>query len=188
MQSKQNFCNLQSFSMKDLDNQKIAIFGGSFNPPHKGHLLLSKKALELGMDKILWLPAKQNPLKDKYIYSSEERIDLCCTLTKDDPDIWVSDLEIEINSQNSYETLEYLTSHFKNTHFIWIMGIDCLKQFHLWENYDKFPEIVDMVIFNRKDAEDLFETSKAGKILKGKVRFIPEILSELSSTKIRQKL
>lgn len=188
MQSKQNFCNLQSFSSKDLQNKKIGIFGGSFNPPHQGHLLISKKALELGLDKILWLPAQHNPLKDKYIYSLEERTDLCLELTKDEPDIWISDLETEIASRYTYETLEYLTSHFKNTQFTWIMGIDCLKQFHLWENYDKFHEIVDMIIFNRKDSENLLETSIAGKTLQGKVKFVPELLSDLSSTKIRQKL
>lgn len=186
MQFRQNFCNLQSFSKKDLDNKKIGIFGGSFNPPHIGHLAIAKKALNLGLEKILFLPAKQNPYKEKYIYSLDKRIDLCSDLTKDEENIWISDLEVEINSANTYETLEYLTKNFKNTHFTWLMGIDCLKQFHLWENYDKFTEIVDIMIFNRAGSEDLLNNSIAGKLLKDKVIFVPELLSELSSTEIRK--
>lgn len=188
MQSTQNFYNLQSFSKKKLDNKKIGILGGSFNPPHEGHLAISKFALELGLDNILWLVAEQNPLKEKYAYSMDERLNLCCKLTQNEPRIWISNLEIEINSKYTYQTLQYLTSHFKNTKFTWLMGIDCLKQFHLWENYDKFPELVDMIIFNRKGSENILETSIAAQKLKGKFRFIEEILSDLSSTEIRQKI
>ena len=188
MQFRQNFCNLQSFSSKKLDEMRIGILGGSFNPPHEGHVLLSKKALDMGLDKILWLPAKQNPLKEAYIYSIDERIDLCCKITKDEPNIWISDLELEIDSRNSYETLEYLTSNFLKTHFTWLMGIDCLKQFHLWENYDKFLEIVDMIIFNRKGSEDLLHNTIGGKAVQSRVKFVEETLSNLSSTEIRQNL
>lgn len=188
MQFRQNFCNLQSFSNMKLDEMHIGILGGSFNPPHNGHVAISRKALEMGLDKILWLPAKQNPLKKEYIYSIDERIDLCKEIIKDEPNILVSSLEIEIESQNSYETLEYLTSHFPKTHFTWLMGIDCLKQFHLWENYDRFPELVEMIIFNRKDSEDLLHNSVGGKAIESKAKLVEEILSDLSSTEIRQNL
>ncbi len=200
MQFSQNFHNLQSFSNLDLTNKKIGILGGSFNPPHEGHLAISEKALEIGLDHILWLVVPQNNLKPAYELSLDERIKLCCKLTKNEPRIFISNLELEIQSSNSFDTLKYLTEHFPKTKFIWLMGVDCLKEFHLWENYDRLPELVDMIIFNRRSYTDLLENSIAGKMLKEKYNgvipaqagihslvFVPEILSELSSTEIRKK-
>jgi nicotinate-nucleotide adenylyltransferase len=158
---------LQSFSRLDLSYKKIGILGGSFNPPHEGHLAISRKALEMKLDHILWLIVPQNNLKPAYELSLEKRIKLCCELTKDDSRILVSNLELDIGSSNSFDTLKYLTSHFPNIKFIWLMGVDCLKEFHLWENYDRLPGLVDMIIFNRQPYADL-------------------LLSELSSTKIRK--
>jgi len=192
MQSRQNFYNLQSFSKLDLNNKKIGILGGSFNPPHEGHLKISKEALKIGMDCVLWLVAKQNPLKAKYLFSMEERVSQACSITYKIPHILVSNLELEIDSHNSYETICYLTEKFKNTSFYWLMGIDCLKEFHLWENYDIFCEKVNMIIFNRDSEEELFNTTKAGLLLKNKyennILFIKENLSNLSSTELRKKL
>lgn len=191
MQFSQNFHNLQSLSKLDLSHKKIGILGGSFNPPHKGHLAISQKALEMGLDYVLCLIVPQNNLKPKYELSLDKRINLCCELTKDAPRILISSLELDIGSSNSFSTLKYLTENFPNTKFIWLMGVDCLKEFHLWENYDRLPELVDMIIFNRESYTDLLENSIAGKMLKekygNKLVFVPEILSGLSSTEIRTK-
>jgi nicotinate-nucleotide adenylyltransferase len=103
----------------------------------------------------------------------------------------VSNLEESIGYGNSYDTLKYLISHLPKTHFTWIMGIDCLKDFHLWENYDTLPKLVDMMIFNRQGSEDLLNSTIAGKLLMekymDKVTFIQEKLSNLSSTEIRSE-
>ena len=187
MQFSQNFHNLQSLSKLDLSHKKIGILGGSFNPPHEGHLAISKKALEMGLDYVLWLVVPQNNLKPAYTLSLDERIEYCCKLTKNVDKILVSNLEKDINSFDSYTTLKYLTTHFPKTKFIWLMGVDCLKEFHLWENYDRLPELVEMIIFNRESYTELLENSIAGKMLKNKVSFVPDILSKLSSTDIRKK-
>jgi nicotinate-nucleotide adenylyltransferase len=192
MQSRQNFCNLQSFSKKDIKDKKIGILGGSFNPPHIGHLNISSKAIEMEMDMILWLPALQNPYKEPYKHSVDERIDLCSELTTNTDRILVSDLEVEIGSKNTYETLSFLTSKYPSTNFTWIMGVDCLKHFHLWENYDRMGELVSFMIFNRKNYEDQLKTSVAGQMIlnnyQNKLTFIPDILSTESSTEIRERL
>ena len=199
MQNTSKIYNLQSFATLLLSSKmygkKVGILGGSFNPPHAGHLAISNKALELGLDYILWLVAPRNPLKPPYESTIEQRLELASQLVSNNPQIMVSSLEEEIKTTNTYDTLIYLTSHFPKADFIWIMGVDCLKEFHLWENYDKFSKIVDIMIFNRKGYEDLLIDSIAGKVLQAKpckkyesgVIFIGEKLSDLSSTEIRGK-
>ena len=169
MKNTPNLYNLQALKQMQLDGKKIGLLGGSFNPPHAGHLAISQRALELGLDYVLWLVVPQNPLKPPYESSLEKRAELASILASKEPHIVISTLEEEIKTTNSYDTIRYLTSHFPKTYFIWIMGVDCLKEFHLWENYDKFPELVDIMIFNRKGYEDLLNNSIAGKIL------IPEL-------------
>ncbi len=191
MQISQNFYNLQSFSKLDLASKRVGIVGGSFNPPHKGHIAISLKALELGLDYVLWLVVPQNPLKPPYELSLDERTRLCCEITRDEPRIFISNLELDIESTNSFTTLEYLTAHFPKTKFTCLMGVDCLKEFHLWENYDKIPELADLIIFNRHGYTELLKESISGKKLytlhSDKIKFIQEELSSLSSTEIREK-
>lgn len=192
MQFSQNFVNLQSLSQIDLKDKKIGILGGSFNPPHNGHLTISKKALEIGIDIVLWLPTSQNPLKKTYKHSVEERIELCLEISKGQKNILISDLEIEIGSKNTYETLSFMTSKYPSANFTWIMGIDCLKDFHLWENYDRIGKLVEFMIFNREGSENQLANSIAGKMIQtnyhDRLTFIPDILSTQSSTEIRESL
>ena len=195
MQNTPKIYNLQAFSTLPLAEKKVGILGGSFNPPHEGHLAICHKALELGLDYILLLVVPQNSLKPAYALTLEQRAELASELVASEPRIIVSCLEEEIATTNTYDSLQYLTSHFPDTNFIWIMGVDCLKEFHLWDNYDKFPNLVDIMIFNREGYEALLQDSVAGKILAAKpckkyesgVIFIEEKLSDLSSTEIRAK-
>ena len=194
MQNTSKIYNLQAFAALNLSGKKVGILGGSFNPPHTGHLAICKKVLELGLDYILLLVVPQNPLKPPYELDLQTRAKLAATLAMQTPRIIVSCLEEEIKTTNTYDSLLYLTSHFPKTNFVWIMGVDCLKEFHLWENYDKFSDIVDIMIFNRNGYEALLTNSIAGKVLQAKpckkyqsgVIFIEEKLSDLSSTEIRK--
>ena len=191
MQFSQKIYDLQSFSKLNLTNPKIGILGGSFNPPHVGHLAISLKALEIGLDYVMWLVVPQNGFKPPYKFTLGERTDLCAEISQEEDRIIIANWEMDIKTTNSYDTLEYITSHFPNIRFTWLMGVDCLKEFHLWENYDKIPQLVDIIIFNRKGYTDLLQGSIAGKELQnlynGKINFIPDILSDLSSTEIRNK-
>ena len=193
MQNTSKIYNLQAFATLPLAGKKIGVLGGSFNPPHAGHLAICKKALGLGLDYVLWLVVPQNPLKPPYELPLQKRVELAANLASIEPHIIVSSLEEETKTTNTYDTLRYLTSHFPKTDFVWIMGVDCLKEFHLWENYDKFSGLVDIMIFNRKGYEDLLTNSIAGKVLSAKpckkyesgIVFVEEKLSDLSSTEIR---
>ena len=197
MQDILNTYDLQALTQVQLAGQlngkKIGLLGGSFNPPHSGHLAISQRALKLGLDYVFWLVVPQNPLKPPYELSLEKRVALASTLVSRATGIIVCSIEAEIQTTNTYDTLKYLTLNFPTVHFVWIMGVDCLKEFHLWENYDQFSALVDIIIFNRKGYEDLLNNSVAGRMLKSckkyksSVTFIEEKLSDLSSTDIRKK-
>jgi len=195
MKDSHKIYNLQEFANLPLIGKKVGILGGSFNPAHAGHLAISKKALELGLDYILWLVVPQNSLKPAYELSLQKRTQLASEVVRGENNIIVSHLEEEIKTTNTYDTLAYLVSYFPNTKFVWIMGVDCLAEFHLWENYDKFQNIVDIMIFNRPGYEALLTNSIAGRSLQAKpcekyqsgVVFIEEKLSDLSSTAIRKQ-
>lgn len=194
MKNIQNIYSLQEIKNLNLERKKIGLLGGSFNPPHNGHLLISQKALSMGIDLVIWLVVPQNPLKPKYGLSLNERVSLASKLVSSHENIIISDLEKDIASYNSFDTITFLTSEFQNTDFIWLMGVDCLESFHLWENYERFPEMVDIIIFNRKGFENLIYDSIAAKVLQPKtcdiyksgVIFVSEKLSDLSSTQIRE--
>ena len=69
--------------MDELKNSRIGILGGSFDPAHKGHLIISKVALKkLNLKKIYWIVTKKNPLKNKTYFSLKERITYAKKITK----------------------------------------------------------------------------------------------------------
>ncbi|MEY3196936.1 MAG: nicotinate (nicotinamide) nucleotide adenylyltransferase, partial [Pseudomonadota bacterium] len=116
--------DLESFAKLSLENKTIGVLGGSFNPPHEGHLLIAKRALEEGLDYVILMIAEQNPLKPQYKNGFNDRTNKTRELSKKEDRIIVSTLESDLKSPNTYYTLEYLAKHFFKNNFTWIMGVD----------------------------------------------------------------
>jgi nicotinate-nucleotide adenylyltransferase len=116
---------------------RVGLLGGSFNPPHHGHLHISRVALEtLKLDAVWWLVTPQNPLKESAdLMPYEERTALCRELAAEDPHIVVTDIEREIGTNLSWETVRALTDHFRRTDFVWITGMDIALTIHHWHNW-----------------------------------------------------
>jgi nicotinate-nucleotide adenylyltransferase len=177
-----------------LNYKRVGLLGGSFNSAHVGHLEMSKYALrELKLDYVIWLVASQNPLKAPYKMSLEERATYAKQVATD-PRIIVPSLEEDIKSPYTYDTLLYLRKTFPTTHFTWLMGADCLEQFHLWEHFDEFTKIVDVAIFNRKGADNYINSTIGGRALQKeslknnqfRVILCNNDLVDISSTEIRK--
>ena len=127
----------------------IGLLGGSFDPPHKGHLYISLEAKKiLKLDEIWWLVTPQNPLKINQPASYSERVKNCKILTKNKP-IKIKEIEKKINSQFSYQTIKYLNNHYKNINFFWLMGADNLINFHQWQNAYRIFNEIPIVVFRR---------------------------------------
>tara|TARA_Y100001970_G_scaffold7910_1_gene9057 strand:- start:1375 stop:1956 length:582 start_codon:yes stop_codon:yes gene_type:complete len=129
--------------------KNIGLLGGSFDPPHKGHLYISIEAKKLlKLDEIWWLVTPQNPLKIHQPASYLERVKNCKILTKNKP-IKIKEIEKKINSQFSYQTIKYLNKHYKNINFFWLMGADNLINFHKWQNAHRIFNEIPIVVFRR---------------------------------------
>ena len=129
--------------------KNIGLLGGSFDPPHKGHLYISLEAKKiLKLDEIWWLVTPQNPLKIKQPASYSERVKNCEILTKNKP-IKIKEIEKKINSQFSYQTIKYLNNHYKYIKFFWLMGADNLINFHQWQNAHRIFNEIPIVVFRR---------------------------------------
>ena len=129
--------------------KNIGLLGGSFDPPHKGHLYISLEAKKLlKLDEIWWLVTPQNPLKINQPASYLERVKNCKIMTKNKP-IKIKEIEKKINSQFSYQTIKYLNNHYKYIKFVWLMGADNLINFHQWQNAHRIFNEIPIVVFRR---------------------------------------
>ena len=129
--------------------KNIGLLGGSFDPPHKGHLYIPLEAKKiLKLDDIWWLVTPQNPLKVNRPASYSERIKNCKLIIKNQP-IKIKEIEKKIKSKFSYQTIKYLNKHYKNINFFWLMGADNLINFHKWQNADKIFSEIPIVVFRR---------------------------------------
>lgn len=130
---------------------KIAIFGGSFDPPHIGHEAIVNVALkELDIDKLVIVPTFLNPFKKHSFLNAYDRLFLVQKLFKNNSIIDVSDYEIKQNkSVYSIQTVKYLKQLYKATQIYFIIGADNLEKLHLWHQFDELNSLVTFVVANR---------------------------------------
>ena len=121
--------------------EKIGILGGSFDPPHKGHLFISKQSLKfLKLKKVIWAITKQNPLKQNTHFSLDFRKKLCRKIIKNNKKIQLKHYENKIKSKTSIAVLKYLSKE-KKINYSFIIGSDNLINFHKWKDYKKILKI-----------------------------------------------
>ena len=170
--------------IKKGDCIKIGILGGTFDPPHKGHLYISKIALKkLRLKKILWVITKKNPLKNKPYLKLKERIKLSKEITRKNKKISIKYFDGKIKSTTTFNLLNYIKKKTKADLFF-LMGADNLKKFHKWNNWKHIPKLAKIVVFPRKDHS---RNSIAANYLNNKdLIYINSKLINISSSLIRK--
>jgi nicotinate-nucleotide adenylyltransferase len=140
---------------------RVGILAGSFNPPHQGHLHLSRIGLRmLELDAIWWMVTPQNPLKDPAATPPfEERFARCAQMAAHDPRIIVTDIEREIGTTLSRETMEHIRTHFPLTDFVWLTGMDIAFTLHRWYRWQELLQLVAMAHVARPPAWGLATAS-----------------------------
>lgn len=126
------------------------MLGGSFNPAHDGHLHVSREALKhIDLDYIWWVVSPQNPLKSSdNMANIRDRLQYAKTVACD-PRIRVSDIEVQLDTRFTIDTMQKIKTSFPEKKFVWIMGADNLIQFPKWANWQKLFTTVPIAIFDR---------------------------------------
>lgn len=137
--------------------KRVGLLGGSFNPPHQGHVYISEKSIDLlGLDEVWWLVAKQNPLKEKTnMQSFDVRYSSSIAIAKNNPKIIVSDFESTQESYYIFDILIKITKQNPNKKFVWLMGADNLAQFKKWYRWQDILNNIPIAVLNRKIDEDI---------------------------------
>lgn len=128
---------------------KIGLFGGSFDPPHEGHLHVAEAAKRrLGLDRIWWLVSPQNPLKPRQAGDMERRVAAVERLANR-PGMVVTDLESRLGCNRTIDLVETLQRRYPGVHFVWLMGADNLRSFHRWGQWRKIFDSIPVAVISR---------------------------------------
>jgi nicotinate-nucleotide adenylyltransferase len=167
--------------------KRIGIFGGSFDPPHLGHLEISKQAIKkLFLDQVYWCITKKNPFKNKAFFSLPERIKKSKYATNKIKKIKIKFFEDKIKSVNTVDLIKHLKKKNKKGTFFLIVGSDNLIKFHKWKNWKLLLKLTEIVVFSRKDYDKKAKKSVMMKQVK-KITFINNKPIDISSSQIRRK-
>jgi len=144
---------------------RIGLLGGSFNPAHDGHLYISQAALRrLGLDRVWWLVSPGNPLKKKSgMASLQARLSHAHLIARDSSRIDVSDLEREIQTVYTIDTVGYLTRVLPHVKFVWLMGADNLTQIPEWRRWPLLFRVLPIAVFDRSTYAREALLSEAGR-------------------------
>ena len=157
----------------------IAIFGGSFDPPHIGHQQIVEKAIEmLDIDRLIIVPAYLNPFKTSSLADAPMRLDWCHRLFDDIRNVIVDDYEIK---EGKSTVTSQSVKHFKQKYHVkyLIIGADNLSTLTQWHAYEWLNETVTWVIVTREDHQLVTDALRKWKIL--------SIKYPISSTQIREE-
>ena len=165
--------------------KRIAVYGGSFNPIHIGHLALANYLCEWGeVDEVWFLISPQNPLKIiRDLLPEELRLDLVRAAIADYPRFKASDFEFHLPKPSfTYRTLEALKRKYPDFEFILLMGADNWLIINQWRNYEAIIAENRILIYPR------LGYSISESALPSTVRLINAPVFEFSSSAIRQAL
>ena len=174
-------------------NNIIAVFGGSFNPPHYAHFLFAEEIINEINDikKVLFLPVSSKYEKQNLL-SNEHRYNMLKLVCDEDDRFDVSNLEhIQERQLNTYETLELLQEKYPGYELIFIIGTDNLKELYWWGNIDLLLAKYKILVIERGEDkfEDIIETQDFLKKYRNSfIRYNQNVRTNLSSTYIRNEI
>jgi nicotinate-nucleotide adenylyltransferase len=151
---------------------RIGLLGGSFNPPHEGHVHISKAALKkLRLDYVWWLVSQQNPLKpSRGMASFSKRLEGAARLAALHARIIVTDVEAKLGTRFTIDTLRALKLRFPQLRFVWLMGSDNLVQIPRWRSWQAIFCEVPVAVVARPGSTVSARHSKAATRFKAALK------------------
>ena len=152
---------------------RVGIMGGTFNPPHAGHVLISHTALtRLRLHQLWWVVTPGNPLKETGgLPPLAERIEACRAMTPD-PRIRITGFEEQLGTPFTAATLGFLTLRYPRVRFVWVMGADNLASFHRWQQWREIMRMVPIAVVDRPGWRHRALASKAAYAFRS--GYVPE--------------
>lgn len=163
---------------------RIGIFGGTFDPPHTGHLLVASDAFEaLHLDRLLFVPAAAQPLKSAIAASPADRLAMVELLVGDDPRFAVDPLEIDRGGLSfTVDTLRALHERWKADGalaLILLLGTDAAATLPQWREPDAVTSLADVVVLRRAGGPEA--PASVGRVIETR-------RVDVSSTEIRARV
>ena len=142
----------------------IGLLGGSFDPPHAGHVHITREALKLfGLDAVWWLVSPGNPLKAHGPAPLARRMEAARAIMRH-PRVHISDAEAQIGARYTADTLAALRAARPDVQFVWLMGADNMVQFDQWQDWRDIMESVPIGILARPGARLAARASVAARV------------------------
>lgn len=165
--------------------KKIGLLGGTFDPPHVGHLIMAEEARLKGqLDEIWWMPNRIPPHKKISSGTSEQhRMELVKRMVELHHSYKLTSLEMDRTGLSyTVDTIRELLNEKPNDHFSFIMGGDSLKHFHRWHKSKELQKLIRFIVIHRPGFS-IPEKNDFNDIL-----LLDEVSLELSSSYIREKI
>ena len=174
-------------SENNSNKKKIGILGGTFDPAHKGHLAISKKAIKkFNLYSVIWAITKKNPFKNKGTSDLKKRIFLCKKIIKNNKLIKVKYYEDLIKSNKTVDLINHLSRN-KKIELYFLMGADNLIHFHKWYKWKEVSQKCNIIVFDRHGYKKKSLNSKTFKKLnKKQFTFIKFNKVNISSSQLRK--
>lgn len=161
--------------------QRVGLFGGSFNPPHLGHLIMADQVLtQLGLDKVYFMPSHFPPHKEgKVTLEASHRVKMTQLAIQDHMGFGLETIELErMEKSYTYETIKLLKDRYPQREYYFILGGDMVEDLPNWYQIDRLVQEVKFVAVARPG----YQTQSPYPLL-----WVESPLIPLSSTQIRQK-
>jgi len=175
--------------------QHIGIFGGSFNPPHIGHIRAAQSAAQmLGLTKVLLVPACQVPHKEPSAGdpAPHQRLEMVRLAAASHPLLEVSDLEIRREGRSyTWDTIQALRAQYPEAEFTLLLGSDMFCGFGKWIHAEEISREVKLAVLSRGEKREQQEIASAAASLNAwgaRATVVPNPVTEISSTQVRRLL
>ena len=175
--------------------ERIGIYGGTFNPPHIGHIQAAKCAVDvLKLDKLLMIPDRVAPHKQipEGSPTPEQRLEMLRIGTRGAGKIEVSDLELNREGKSyTYETVAQVRKMYPEAEIFLMMGTDMFLSFHTWKNPHLILQDASLAVFYRGEQGEIDAISKQKALMEehgAKVTLVENPVIDISSTQLRRML
>lgn len=167
-------------------NKRIALYGGTFDPIHLGHLEIARKVLELfEIEKVLFIPAQAPPHKiGRPVTEPIHRYAMLALATQNDPQLSISTFELDAPGRRyTVDTVQHFQETLgEATELFFVMGADSWSEIKTWREWERLLRMINHIVVTRPG----YEVAEAPPEVKHRVFFTDAVMKDVSATNIRR--